>query len=396
MKQFFLAIVFFIAIKAYTQISNQPQTQSVKLSPAAKIIFKDVKTKLSNEEKNFFSEGFYVQKQDKNNITNDKSGEDMGVMNVEIYPTDLNKDGTEEIFMRTSGTFYGQWLPDLTLYIKDKNGKYVLQKDVSSPRLYTRTSGFGGYPDLVGGLPEGPGFEEPKGNIVTYRWDGTKYKIYNKKQAQETETSIDEVVSPEYVKTIPANVMEKNTAVSKQNKIAIPATPDFNENKAVALTPMAAMLFNNVKTRLSNAEKNDLIQKTGITPADTLAKTKKGKPKTEFTIYPTDLNKDGTEEIFLCVTTSTLGIPSKNYFFYAKDHSGSYQPLPGKIGQGVKIILNNKAGYPDLINGIPGLARQVFTWDGRGYRLQQTLASSINLQYKTMDIDKASMQYTTR
>lgn len=118
-----------------------------------------------------------------------------------------------------------------------------------------------------------------------------------------------------------------------------------------------------------------------------------GQCKTAFTIYPTDLNNDGTEEIFLCVTTSPLGIPLNNYFFYAKDYSGKYQPLPGKMGQGVKIILNNKSGYPDLINGVPGLAREVWAWDGKAYRLQQTLKSSITITYKTKDIDKASEEY---
>jgi len=56
--------------------------------------------------------------------------------------------------------------------------------------------------------------------------------------------------------------------------------------------------------------------------------------------------------------------------------------------------LNGKSGYPDLINGVPGLVREIWSWDGKAYRLQQTLNSSINIQYKTKDIEKASMEYT--
>lgn len=397
MKYFFILFAFTITIKDYAQVSKPVATQkNVPLSPSAKIIFKDIKTQLTNEEKNFFSKDVYVQKADKTRLTIDENGEDQGVMDVEIHPTDLNKDGIEEIFTRTSGTFFGQWLPDLVVYIKNKDGKYIYQEGVSSPRLYVHAIGVGGYPDLIGGQPEGPGFNHPVAKIDTYRWDGTKYKLYKKNQAKlKTDKSIDEVVSPAYVKTIPANSMENNMAANPETNNALTVTHTETKNETAGLTPLTAMLFGNVKTKLSDAEKNDFIQKTGITPADTV-KTKKGKPKTKFTMYPTDLNNDGTEEIFLCVTTSPLGIPLNNYFFYAKDNYGKYQPLPGKIGQGVKLILNGKSGYPDLINGVPGLARQIWSWDGKAYRLKQTLNSSINIPYQTKDIDRASAEYTAK
>ncbi len=57
----------------------------------------------------------------------------------------------------------------------------------------------------------------------------------------------------------------------------LPATETKNET--AGLTPMASMLFSNVKIKLNDAEKNDLIQKTGITPADSLAITKKASQK---------------------------------------------------------------------------------------------------------------------
>ena len=391
MKYFFLLMAFTFANKAYTQIATK---EKVALSPAAKIIFKIVKTKLANEEKNFFSKGMYVQTADKTRLTMDEHGEDQGFTEVEIYPADLNKDGIEEIFTRTSGTFFGQCKQDLGLHIKDNSSKYIPQENVSSTSFFARVTGNGGYPDLIGGPPECPGFEKMPTKFDVYRWDGKKYKMYQHNQSHlKTDKSIEEVISPAYAKTVAANSMENNTAVNPATNESLPATEIKAKSETEALTPMATMLFNNVKTKLSNAEKNDLIQKTGITATDTLAKTKKGKPKTAFTIYPTDLNNDGTEEIFLCVTTSPLGIALNNYFFYAKDYSGKYQPLPGKMGQGVKIILNGKSGYPDLINGVPGLAREIWSWDGKAYRLQQTLKISINIQYKTKDIDKASEEY---
>ncbi len=397
MKQSFLPIAFSVAISLFTQMESRSQDK-VPLSPAAKIIFKNIKTKLTNEEKNFFAKGVYVQTADKTRLTMDEHGEDQGSMDVEIYPADLNKDGIEEIFMRIAGTFFGQSLPDLKVYIKNINGKYVMQESVSSPRLFARASGFGGYPDLIASAYEGPGFYKSPTKFDVFRWDGKKYNVYKHNQPYlKTDRSIEEVVSPEYVKTIPANPVENNAVENKPRKMAIPAGPGFASTvkaEPINLSPFVAMLFSNVKTKLTDAEKNDFVLKTGLTAADT-AKTKKGKPKTKFTIYPTDLNNDGKEEIFLCITRSPLGIPLNNYFFYAKDPSGIYQPLPGEIGQGVKVILNNKSGYPDLITGVPGLAREVWSWNGKVYRLQQTLNSSINIQYKTKDIDKASEEYTS-
>ncbi|MEO6290440.1 MAG: hypothetical protein ABIO76_10990, partial [Ginsengibacter sp.] len=301
MKQFIL----FITLAATIQLSAQVDTKTnlkdnVVLSPTAKIIFQNVKTKITNAEKNFFAEGVYVQKDDKSKLTMDTNGEDNGVLDVEVYPTDLNKDGIEEIFIRTSGTFFGQWLPDLNLFIKNKNGKYVAQADVSAPRFYARYPGVSGYPDLVGGAPEGPGFNLPKGPINMCRWDGNTYKLYKKNQVNlKSDKSIEEVISPAYVKTLAVNVAANNTAGSQPSQGASSAISANTPIEKVTLTPLAAMLFSNVKTKLSNQEKNELAQKTGITSEDTLAKTKKGKPKILFTVYPTDLNSDGSEEIFL-------------------------------------------------------------------------------------------------
>ncbi len=71
MKYFFLLIAFGITIRI--------NAQQVALTPAAKIVFKDVKSKLTHVEKNLFSNGVYVQKQDRTRLTVDPNGEDQGV-----------------------------------------------------------------------------------------------------------------------------------------------------------------------------------------------------------------------------------------------------------------------------------------------------------------------------
>lgn len=160
------------------------------------------------------------------------------------------------------------------------------------------------------------------------------------------------------------------------------------------LSSIAASLFISVKTNLTIIEKNQVAYLTGITPEELNTKTKKGNSKYEVNLYPLDWNKDGTEEIFLCVTSKQLGISTNTYFYYAKNNTGKYQALPGKIGQGVKLLLNGKKGYPDLITGTPGLSREVWSWNGKTYQHLQNISGTTALSYKTIKIEDASKEYT--
>ena len=163
--------------------------------------------------------------------------------------------------------------------------------------------------------------------------------------------------------------------------------------KPVDLNSVAASLFNSAKTKLSVAQKNEVAYLTGIKLDEINAKTRNGKPKYGFDIYPMDFNKNGTEEIFLCITTKPLGIPMHTYYFYALNNLGHYQPSPGVIGQGVKILLNRVADFPDLICGSTLGDHQVWRWNGQAYRLAQTISSGIAIKYPTKSIEEASQEY---
>lgn len=406
--------------------------QAQTLSPGAKTvtnpsivadyIFKNIKTKLSAAEKMEFADGFIIKYGDNDDTTLlcdfIGDGSDFERVHLEIFPTDLNKDGVEEIFTRANSLFFGQWLQPLTMYIKGKDGKYVeqnfLSEDDTSPRLFARATGYGGYPDLIGSIPEGPGFYKQPTKFNVYRWDGTKYKIYKHNQPYlKTDESIEFDVSPAYQASLPDSLLKNNKSFDETetnssyntkpvsepiSSANVTTTSESKEppkiEKPVTLSPVAESLFRNVKTKLTLEQKNEIAYLTGIKPEEIDAKTKKGKQKFELNIYPVDFDNNGFEEIFLCVGTKLLGIPMHTYFFYATDYYGKFQPSPGKIGQGVKILLNGKTGFPDLITGTPGLEREIWTWHGHAYDLIQKIPGATVIPYQTMNIDEASKKYT--
>jgi hypothetical protein len=371
-------------------------------------LFRNIKTKLSATEKKFFASGYAIQYReeadtsvvllDENKIIGINEG---GRVDVDIVAADLNHDGVEEIFKRTNGTFFGQWLQDLVLYIKNKDGKYVVQDSVNSPRLYARVTSNKGYPDLIASEPEGPGFEKLPTKFDVYRWDGTRYNVYKHNQPPlKTDKSIEEVISVVYEKTLPDSLM-KNKFVFDELKMDSPVKvvqaskiKESPSTKEMAnLSPLATTLFANIKTSLTDKDKNDIALLTGFTENELNAKTKRGKSKIEIKVYPTDFNNDRTEEIFICATTAPLGIPMNTYFFYTKNNNGNYQPSPGKIGQGVKVLLNGKLGFPDLITGTPGLNREVWSWNGGVYSLIKVIPGNVLIPFKTMNIDDAATAY---
>ena len=78
-----------------------------------------------------------------------------------------------------------------------------------------------------------------------------------------------------------------------------------------SLNNVAAMLFKNVKTKLTVQEKNEIAAKLGfILSADkdqpfAADKDSKDYPFTA-NVFPTDMNKDGKEEIFISFGSSRL------------------------------------------------------------------------------------------
>ncbi|MEO6683486.1 MAG: hypothetical protein ABIN48_11755 [Ginsengibacter sp.] len=221
--------------------------------------------------------------------------------------------------------------------------------------------------------------------------------IYFNKEETDAECAGAPELPANPVKASSANANSKATKEETGRAQSKESTTKISSNSTtVELTQFAAVLFKDVKTNLTNKEKNDITSLSGLSANELNAQTKKGKSKYEVSVYPLDFNKDGTEEIFLCVTSKTLGIPMHTYFFYSKGNGGKYQPSPGKIGSGVKILVSGRTPFPDLITLNALSPREKWSWNGTMYRVTQTIPAGKVLSFPTRNIEEVSAEYVQR
>jgi hypothetical protein len=167
--------LFKTQITEYNEIKGKntvPGSATGQLSAIANLLFKDVKCKLTDTEKNQVADltGF---------VLSGKAGEPFAANKESLeYPysaqvtiTDMNKDGIEEVFIQYGNTFTsGNTGANIALFIKNKQGAYKLNLGFPGIDPEQLKTGFGGYPDLLIG---GPGFEFP-----IWRWNGKEYVFY--------------------------------------------------------------------------------------------------------------------------------------------------------------------------------------------------------------------------
>jgi len=166
------------------------------------------------------------------------------------------------------------------------------------------------------------------------------------------------------------------------------------------ITEGAALLFKNVKTKLPVADKNSIYKKINFS----LSKDKKqfaavGEdaeyPFVAF-VYPTDLNKDGKEEIFIVFGNSyTSGHTGSSVVMYIKDKSGSFQPNLGFPGVTPDAMPTKNLGYPDLMIGGPGFEWPVWRWNGKEYNFYKKIKEKDLLKMKAISIEDLSKTYAS-
>ncbi len=414
-----LLLLQLIAHTLQAQSNNSPIQVINNPVKVADILFNRVKTNLSQKEKLFFAKDIiylvYDDDQDGKKdtlltyIENDKDRykkytEDdiQRSSQVDIFPTDMNRDAVEEIFLRKSGCYIGcHCTQPIQLFIKDKTGNYKLQEAMAEEtRLYSRITSNLDFPDLIGSPPECGGMN----NIIptkftVYRWNGNIYQVYQKQKLPlKTDKSIEEDISPAYQKAI-KNSGARDTDTAHNQPVLTPG-PTSRKETATAipamLSPLAAYLFNNTKTKLTTEEKNELVKITELTAMDTLEKNRKGEPKIQYRVFPVDFNNDGIEEIFIRVKTTALILPIYKYACYVKDLSGTYRPAPGRIGQGVRAILNGKTGFPDLLVIGENGRNEIWSWNNTTYARRQVLSQNTAINFRTVDLEKISSFYSDK
>lgn len=376
-------------------------------SKITKYVFRNIKTKLTEDEKKFFIKDVIIQFRDSQDTSlkyeDEGSGitDDMPVAALDIIPVDLNKDGVEEIFKRLNSSFFGPWLAPLNLYIKNKNGRFILQDNINEPRLFVRTTGYGGFPDLIGAPPEGPGSYEIPTKFNVYRWNGKSYRLYKHNQPYlKSDLSIEEKIGPAYQASLPNSLLQnivvfdksETNSANSSNQTIVTCLNKETQSYIPEVTPVAAALFSGARTKLSVDQKNEIAYLSGIKLEEIHVKTKT-ESRNLILIFIRLISIKMVRKIFICITTKPLGIPMHTYSFYTLNNLGHYQPSPGVIGQGVKIILNRVGDFPDLMTGSTLGDHQVWRWNGQAFRLAQTIKAGIAINYPTKSIKDASKEY---
>jgi hypothetical protein len=165
------------------------------------------------------------------------------------------------------------------------------------------------------------------------------------------------------------------------------------------LNNIAAVLFLNVKTKLTVQEKNKIASLSGFVLSgkkdEPFAQDKESKeyPFMSF-VYPTDLNKDGTEEIFIIFgNTYTSGNTGSNVVLYIKSATGNYISHLGFPGTAPDILTTANMGYPDLLIGGPGFEFPVFRWNGKTYDNYRTVKDKDMEKLKRTSLEDLSKTY---
>ncbi|HEY5408163.1 MAG TPA: hypothetical protein VIJ92_13795 [Ginsengibacter sp.] len=320
-------------------------------SPGASLLFKDVETKLSVAEKNdiFSQSGFYYSAAKKELLP----AEGTDIKNYKefvykIFPTDMNHDGSEEIFLYSRINYQ----PSYVAYFKKDNkyhnaGYFDL---IGANDLCVFPTTIHGYNVVVNTLYSKP--------VKIYTFDGQRQQYfpvnnYTINKQKDLATSI-EIISDAYTYQL-----KKDAESAAAPKEIIPKG---------SLSKGATLLFKDVKSKLSPDEKNAVFEAFGPDVS------KDGKqfvdsdiPEEPFdaTVECIDLNKDGKQEVFIVFGNSaTSGVTGSSILLLIRDINGTFKPNLGFPAAGYSVTSKMNKGFPDII--IYGIGSEVPTWRWNG------------------------------
>ena len=162
------------------------------------------------------------------------------------------------------------------------------------------------------------------------------------------------------------------------------------------LSPGAALLFKDVKTSATTADKNKIFKELNLQ----LSPDKKSLIMAEYpvtaAVYPTDMNNDGQEEMFLVFGSVALfGNTGEGFNLFMKDKAGSYQAQKDFAGSGNLMVLSAKnLGYPDLLIGGPGFECPAYRWNGKSYKYHRQVKDAALNNNNWTDLAAYSKTYT--
>jgi hypothetical protein len=159
------------------------------------------------------------------------------------------------------------------------------------------------------------------------------------------------------------------------------------------------LLFQKIKSKLTNAEKENIFKQAGFLISADKKQFISDKDAADFPfaafVYPTDLNKDGKEEIFILFgNTYTSGNTGSSIVAFIKNAANQYVMQLGFPGTLPDVVITSVAGYPDLIIGGPGFEYPLWRWKGGQYSFGKSVREADLNKIKTENIESISRKYT--
>jgi hypothetical protein len=155
------------------------------------------------------------------------------------------------------------------------------------------------------------------------------------------------------------------------------------------LTPAANLLFRNSATKASITDKNKIAKDLGLTLSSDKKGLMSGEFPVEFSVYPTDLNKDGREELIIVLgSTSLYGNTGEAFEFYQQNKEGAFIRKTDFSGPGrPTFFTTSNLGYPDCIIGGPGFEFPFYRWNGSTYKYSRMIKDAALEKMPVVELD---------
>jgi hypothetical protein len=146
----------------------------------------------------------------------------------------------------------------------------------------------------------------------------------------------------------------------------------FCSSVAIADSEGTKLLFGHMNESLPDADKAEIFVALGYSVSpDGKRLTSKDCGEVGFETHVTDLNGDGTPEVFVISgNTCTSGSTGASIVFFVKGADRKYQKQLGFPAISYEIMNDQNNGFPDLMFGGPGFCLAVWRWNGEKYEFK--------------------------
>lgn len=160
----------------------------------------------------------------------------------------------------------------------------------------------------------------------------------------------------------------------------------------------AGLLFHQVKTKLTAAEKHSIYHQLGFLVSDDgkrfIADEDAADYPFDAMVYPTDLNGDGQEEIFVVFGNGfTSGATGSTVVLFIKDAKGKYQSNLGFPGVLPEVIGTTPKPFPDLLIGGSGFEFPVWKWQNGEYVFSRSVKEADLKKLKLTPVETLYKKY---